>query len=83
YKRKWYAQSDVALNDMRYDSYFRFDIMLLQRFYFERMNMVVFWDIMNLTNRDNPWEYIYKSDGSKEMSWQYKTFPVGGVMLEF
>lgn len=83
YKRRWYAQSDDPLNSKRYDPYYRFDIMLLQRFYFEKMNMVVFWDIMNLTNRDNPWEFMYKSDGSKEMSWQFKTFPVGGVLLEF
>lgn len=83
YRRRWYIPANTPLNTQRYDAYFRFDVMLLQRFYFEKMNLVAFWDIMNVTNRDNPWEYIYKADGSREMSWQFKTFPVGGVTLEF
>ena len=47
------------------------------------MNMVAFWDIMNVFNRDNPWATVYKEDGSTDMAWQYKTFPVGGIILEF
>lgn len=83
YQRSWYVPWNSPINDKRYDHYFRFDVMLLQRFYFENANLVAFWDIMNVTNRDNPWEYFYKPDGTKEMSWQYKTFPVGGITVEF
>ncbi len=70
-------------NTSRYDDYIRFDILLQQRFFFKRMNMVAFWDIMNVFNRNNPWATVYKEDGSTDMAWQYKTFPVGGIILEF
>ena len=45
--------------------------------------MITFWDFLNIFNIDNPWEYIYKKDGTKEMAWQYKTMPFGGVIIEF
>jgi len=57
--------------------------MLLQRFYFKKMNLVAFWDIMNVFNRDNPWDWQYYEDGTREMVLQFKTFPIGGVTLEF
>ncbi|HJL63672.1 MAG TPA: hypothetical protein QGH36_05680, partial [Candidatus Marinimicrobia bacterium] len=81
--RDWYVESSKPWNTARYESYLRLDLMLQQRFYFKRVNMVVFWDILNVFNTDNPWEYIYLADGTKEMYWQYKTMPVGGVILEF
>ena len=81
--RDWYSDADVPWNTKRYGHYSRIDLMLQQRFHFEKMNLVSFWNIGNVLNRSNPWEYIYKDDGTKEMSWQYKTFPVGGLILEF
>ena len=81
--RDWYSDADVPWNTDRYGHYSRIDLMLQQRFHFEKMNLVSFWNIGNVLNRSNPWEYIYKDDGTKEMSWQYKTIPVGGLILEF
>jgi len=81
--RDWYSNSHLAWNTYRYGHYSRIDLMLQQRFHFKKMNLVAFWNIGNVLNRSNPWEYIYKEDGTKEMSWQYKTFPVGGLILEF
>ena len=81
--RRWYTYKAQEWNTERFDHYFRFDIMLLQRFYFKKMSLVAFWDIMNVFNRDNPWDYQYLEDGTKEMVWQFKTFPVGGLSLEF
>ena len=81
--RKWYVYDDQDWNSERMDDYLRFDIMLLQRFYFQRLNLVTFWDIMNVFNRDNPWDYTYKEDGTREMALQYKTMPIGGITLEF
>ncbi|NQV15942.1 TonB-dependent receptor [bacterium] len=81
--RKWYTYASNDWNTERMDEYLRFDIMVLQRFYFEKMNMVAFWDIMNVFNRDNPWDYVYNEDGSKDIALQFKTFPVGGIILEF
>ena len=81
--REWGINAKDPWNTSRYDDYIRFDILLQQRFFFKRMNMVAFWDIMNVFNRDNPWATVYKEDGSTDMAWQYKTFPVGGIILEF
>jgi len=81
--RDWYVESSQSWNTARYEPYFRLDLMLQQRFYFKRVNMVVFWDFLNILNINNPWEYIYLADGTKEMYWQYKTMPVGGVIIEF
>ncbi len=81
--REWYVNSTDAWNTARYDNYIRLDILLQQRFNFNKMNLVAFWDIMNVFNRDNPWETVYLKDGSTEMAWQFKTFPVGGIILEF
>ena len=57
--------------------------MLQQRYYFENINMVVFYDFLNVFNRNNDWEYVYLPDGSKEMSYQYKQMPIGGITIEF
>ncbi|MCH7762753.1 MAG: TonB-dependent receptor [Candidatus Marinimicrobia bacterium] len=81
--REWYVNSTDAWNTERYDEYIRFDILFQQRFNFKKVNLIVYWDIMNVFNRGNPWETIYLEDGSTDMAWQYKTFPVGGVILEF
>lgn len=81
--RRWYVNSANDWNTERMGDYLRFDIMLLQRFYLERMNLVAFWDIMNVLNRDNPWEYVYKENGTKTTALQFKTFPIGGITLEF
>ncbi len=80
--RRWFVNAG-AYNTDRMDDYLRFDIMLLQRFYGEKVNLVTFWDIMNVFNRDNPWDYIYNEDGTKDIALQFKTFPIGGVTLEF
>ncbi len=81
--RDWYVESFQPWNTARHEPYLRLDLMLQQRFYFKRVNMVVFWDFLNIFNIDNPWEYIYLADGTKEMYSQYGTMPIGGVIIEF
>ena len=81
--REWYTNANDEWNTERYPHYIRIDLMLQQRFHYEKVNLVAFWDIMNILNRKNPYEYMYLDDGTKIMSWQYTTFPVGGMILEF
>jgi len=81
--RDWYTNSDVPWNTERYGYYSRIDLMLQQRFHFEKVNLVAFWDIINILNRKNPYEYVYLDDGTKIMGWQYTTMPIGGMILEF
>jgi len=44
---------------------------------------VIFFDIVNIYNRENVWDYNYNDDGSRERVLQYQTLPVGGVSVEF
>ena len=81
--RLWHTYNSDEWNTARMGEYLRFDIMVLQRHYFEKMNLVAFWDIMNVFNRDNPWDYVYNEDGTRDIALQFKTFPIGGITLEF
>jgi len=79
----WITSENADWNNKRYPDYNRLDIMFLQRHHFKNVNLVVYIDIMNIFNTDNIWDWSYKEDGTKKEVWQYKTFPVGGVTLEF
>ena len=81
--REWYSNSTDEWNTERYGNYSRFDLMIQQRFNYEKVNLVAFWNIKNVANRKNQHEYVYLEDGSKEMNWQYTTMPIGGFILEF
>ena len=81
--RNWRSNETELLNQVRYPYYSRFDFRLDRRFFFDNWNMVVYFDIMNVFDRDNIWEYQYNDDGTIEEVLQFQTFPVGGVSLEF
>ncbi len=81
--RSWYVPSGESWNTQRFEPYMRIDLMLQQRFNYSRINLIAFWDIINIINRKNPWDYVYLDNGTKKMSWQYTTMPVGGMILEF
>ena len=81
--RRWYYSTGQELNSERLAPYQRFDIMVLRRFYFRRINLVTFVDIQNVLDRDNPWDIVYYPDGTTTTALQYRQFPVGGVILEF
>ena len=79
--RRW--SYDSEWNIERYNYYSRLDIMFLRRFNFNKINLITFLDIQNVFNKNNDWEYVYLPDGSKEMSYQYKQLPIGGITIEF
>lgn len=79
----WVTADDIEWNTERHPEYQRLDIMILHRNHFEKLNLVFYIDIMNVFNTNNIWDWSYSSNGTKEEVWQYKTFPVGGVTLEF
>jgi len=81
--RDWVALEDVHWNSQRFPEYHRLDFMFLKRWMRTKTNIVTYVNIMNVYDRKNIWDYAYSSDGTKEEVWQYKTMPVGGVMLEF
>lgn len=75
--------SETDWNSSRYPEYHRFDIMFIRRYIFRKVNLVTYFDIMNVFNRDNIWDFAYNEDGTKGTVWQYKTMPVGGFTIEF
>ncbi len=81
--RRWMIAPDVQLNRERLGHYLRFDLLISRRIYLPKVNIVMFIDVQNILNRDNPWDLVYYHDGSSETALQYKQFPVGGVTLEF
>ena len=81
--RRWLVEEQQHLNPVRYPVYHRLDFRLDRRFFFNRWNMVVYFDMMNVYNRHNLWEYQYNDDGSRENVLQFEVFPVGGVEIEF
>ncbi|RPI02240.1 MAG: TonB-dependent receptor [Calditrichaeota bacterium] len=81
--QRWIVQETARLNSLRYPPYHRLDIRLDRRFLFNSWSMVVFFDVVNIYNRDNIWNYQYNNDGSITKVYQYQTLPVGGVTLEF
>ena len=79
--RRW--AYDDNWNTERYGYYSRLDIMILRRFNFKRINITTYLDIQNIFDRNNDWEYLYLPDGTKEMAYQYKQLPIGGITIEF
>jgi len=79
----WVVQPTTSFNTSRYPYYQRLDLRLDRRYFFKNWNLVTYFDIMNVFNRDNIWDYNYSSDGTIENIYQFKTMPVGGITIEF
>jgi outer membrane cobalamin receptor len=80
---RWLIEERQKLNTSRYPIYSRLDFRLDRRFIFDSWNMVVYFDMMNVYNRHNVWQYQYNEDGTTENVLQFEVLPVGGVSLEF
>lgn len=81
--QRWVVEEQQELNSQRYPTYHRLDLRIDRRFLFSNWTLVVFFDIVNIYNRDNIWNYQYNDDGTISKVLQYQTLPVGGVTLEF
>ncbi len=81
--REWYPLPGQAYNTERLPSYNRFDIMIMQRHFLKKGSLTAFINIMNVFDVDNIWDIQYNPDGTTQDVLQFKTFPVGGFMLEF
>lgn len=81
--REWLVDEDLMLNRLRYPHYARLDLRIDKRFFFDNWNITTYFDMMNVFNRDNIWEYSHNSDGTIEKILQFQVFPVGGLTIEF
>jgi len=80
---KWIVEEGQARNTTRYPAYHRLDLHLDKRFFFDSWNFVLYFDVSNIYNQPNIWEYQYNDDGTRERILQYQTMPVGGFIIEF
>jgi hypothetical protein len=72
------------INTERYPDYWRWDVRVDYRTYFSSFNIVAYFDIQNVTNRENVWGYAWDRSANKRTTIkQWALFPVGGVKVEF
>jgi outer membrane receptor protein involved in Fe transport len=79
----WITEEHQKLNTLRYPPYHRLDLRLDRRFVFHGRNMVTYFDLQNVYNRDNIWGYQYGEHGDRDDVLQFKVFPIGGLAIEF
>lgn len=78
----WKYANDANWNGSRYPDYKRLDLMFLKRHNFNKMNIVIYINFINVFNRDNIFSWVYISNGTKETSQHFKTLPIGGITIE-
>jgi outer membrane receptor protein involved in Fe transport len=79
----WVVEPDQGWNTNRFPPYHRLDLRIDRRFFFNRWNLVTYFDIMNVYGRDNIWDYSRNEYGEVEKELQWQVFPVGGLVVEF
>ncbi|HDR04536.1 MAG TPA: TonB-dependent receptor [Candidatus Marinimicrobia bacterium] len=82
-RRRWFIPSDQSFNQKRYPYYSRLDLNLEWRVKFVNKHLISYFNIQNILNRDNIWDYTYAEDGTVGEILQFKPVPMGGFILEF
>ena len=79
----WVVEEDQPWNTERFPSYHRLDLRIDRRFFFNRWNLVTYFDIINIYQRDNIWNYSYDEFGNIDNIYQWRTLPIAGLVIEF
>jgi hypothetical protein len=77
----WIPTDDI--NGARYPDYSRLDLQWISRFNLEHWNFNIFVALQNVLDTKNVFYEDLRSDGTKEMVYQYRFFPVVGFEAEF
>ncbi len=80
----WGIRRDAPLNQSRYTAYSSLDLRYERRFGFGLLQMIYYFEVQNLLNRKNIWQYVY-TDGKSQRStiYQLPLFPAGGMIIGF
>jgi outer membrane receptor for ferrienterochelin and colicin len=81
--RLWQIDEQVRLNTERADPYNRVDFHAQRRWFWDRVGLVSYFEIDNLTNYPNIWEYQYTWDGKRKPIYQYGLNLTAGIIIEF
>jgi len=81
--RKWTLDEDQPINSARVPPYRRLDVSIVRRWFAKGWSIVSYWEVDNILNRKNIWDYQYRKDGTRKEIYQFGRMVVGGVALEF
>ena len=81
--RKWTLDEEQPINSERMPPYMRFDLHLEQRWFLGSWSIGSYFEIENLFNTPNIWDYQYNGDGTKETIYQFGRMIIGGMLIEF
>ncbi|MFW5959945.1 MAG: TonB-dependent receptor [Chitinivibrionales bacterium] len=84
YDTKRWMIDNTAPNSERGDTYHRLDFRWERRYGFGRFHIIYYWEIQNLYNRENTWQYLYQDGKDTPVKIrQLPFFPAGGVIMGF
>jgi len=79
-----YIESQENLNNDQYPDYHRLDLRIERRYGFGVFQVIYYFDLQNIYNRENIWMYLYSNKNHTETPvYQFSFFPAGGVILGF
>ncbi|OYD15773.1 hypothetical protein CH333_05045 [candidate division WOR-3 bacterium JGI_Cruoil_03_44_89] len=81
--QKWTVDEEQSFNSTRMPPYTRFDLHLEQRWFLGSLSLGSYFEIENLFNIPNIWNYQYNDDGTKDTIYQYGRMIIGGFIIEF
>ena len=81
--RKWTLDEDQPINSARVPPYRRLDVSIVRRWFAKGWSIVSYWEVDNILNRKNIWDYQYRKDGTRKEIYQFGRMVVGGMALEF
>ena len=82
--RRWYVDERAPLNSAHYLDYHSLSLRFERRFGFGFFQMMYYFDLQNIYDRANVWQYLFV-DGRPKRSKvnQLPFFPAGGVIIGF
>jgi hypothetical protein len=82
--RRWYVDERAPFNSSRYLDYQTLSLRFERRFGFGFFQMMYYFDLQNIFDRANVWQYLFV-DGRPKRSTvnQLPFFPAGGVIIGF
>ena len=81
--RMWLLAEDAEINSSRFDPYQRLDFHISHKWFENKVTISSYWEVDNILNTKNLWQYNYLGDGTTEDVYQWGRMIIGGLMVEF
>jgi len=80
---RWVVTADVPFNQSRLPHYRRLDVRLAKQLAFRKSTLTLYFNLANLLNAKNIWEYQYLDNGNIMPLYQFQTLPFLGLVVQF